>query len=287
MQMEDFKNWLGGRGPLVVVILALAALLGAGYGQTWFGAHAASLTGANAKCASPVPAHYTPGPKKGGVTPVVGSTPVPKQPGVILGMITRPFHNVVTIQNGANAGNKKYTWYKDPKQVVLRTLPHYGFKPPIDMVSPPKPVRSAAGRPLRKAEVEYKHELYRVFVAQPDTHGPKGIWLVVTIVRQHLIVGEITRPLNVVQRTQKLVDRGKQKFWLSPNAMIQNELPQYGFKPPFTIVKKAAPSPGPTGRPRYHAVISFKGDLYDIYVVQPGRTGKTGIWVITTISPRP
>jgi hypothetical protein len=286
--MEGFRNWLGGRGPLVVIILVLAALLGIGYGQTWFGAHAASLSVGNAKCASPVPAHYTPGPGKGAVTPVVGATAVPKFPGVVLGMISRPRHTVLTIQRGANAGNKKYVWYRDPKQVVRRTLPHYGFKPPVKMVSPPRPVKSAVGRPLRKAEVIYKHELFRVFVAQPDVHGPKGIWVIVTIVRQHLIVGGITHPLNVIQRTQKLVNRGKQKFWLYPNAVVQYELPQYGFKPKyFKIVKKAVPAPGPTGRPRYHAVVNYKGDLYDVYVVQPGKHGKGGIWMITTISPRP
>jgi hypothetical protein len=34
-------------------------------------------------------------------------------------------------------------------------------------------------------------------------------------------------------------------------------------------------------------VIRYKGDLYDVYVVQPGVTGKKGIWMVTTISPRP
>jgi hypothetical protein len=285
--MDGARRWLGGRGPLVVIIVILAALLGSGYGQSWFGAHAAALSGNKAACASPVPAHYTPGPKNGGVTPVVGSTPVPKHAGLILGMITRPWTKVVTVQRAANAGNKHYIWYRNAKQVVKATLPHYGFKPPIHMISPPKPVKSVSGRPLRKAEVVYQHELFKVYVAQPDLHGPKGIWMIVTIVRQHLIVGEITRPLSVVQRTQKLVNSGKQKFWLYPNAVVRYELPQYGFKPPFTIVRKATAAPGPTGRPRYHAVIRYKGDLYDIYVVQPGVTGKKGIWMITTISPRP
>lgn len=287
--MDALKCWLRGRGPLLVVIVVLAGLLGAGYGQTWFGARAAApLPGSKGACASPTPGHYTPGPKKGGVTPVVGATPVPREPGVILGMITRPYHIVRTIQAGANHGNKHYVWYRSPKQVVVRTLPHFGFKPPIHLISPPKPVRTHAGRPLRKAVVEYKHDLYRVFVAQPSpVHGPKGIWLIVTIVRQHLVVGQITRPLSVVQRTQKLVNSGKQKFWLYPNAVVKYELPQYGFKPSFDIVTKAKPMPSPAGRPRQHAVIRFKGDLYDIYVVQPGRTGKKGIWMITTISPRP
>lgn len=290
MAMEGFRYWLRGRGPLVVIILVLAALLGSGYGQTWFGAHAAALSGSNSTCStkpSKEKAHFTPGPKNGGVTPVVGATAVPKQAGLILGMITRPWNRVLTVQHGANAGNKHFVWYRTPRQVVLRTLPQYGFKPPIDMISPPKPAPELAGRPVRKAEVVYKHELFKVYVAQPDVHGPKGIWMIVTIVRQHLIVGEITHTLSVVQRTQKLVNSGKQKFWLYPNAAIQHELPQYGFKPPFTIVQKATSAPGPTGRPRYHAVVRYKGDLYDIYVVQPGVTGKKGIWMITTISPRP
>jgi hypothetical protein len=286
--MEGFKNWFAGRGPLIVIILILAALLGSGYGQSWLGAHAASQAVNNANCSNKKgKAHYTPGPSKGGVTPVVGSTPVPKAPGLILGMITRPRVKVLTVQKGANAGNKHYVWYRDPKQVVTRTLPQYGFKPPVNMISPPKPVVSSASRPLRKAEVVYRHELFKVYVAQPDVHGPKGIWMIVTIVRQHLRVGMITRPLSVVQRTQKLVNAGKQKLWLSPNAVVKYQLPQYGFKPPFTIVRKAAPAPGPTGRPRYHAVVRYKGDLYDVYVVQPGVTGKKGIWMITTISPRP
>ncbi len=58
MQMERFTSWLGGRGPLVIITLVLAGLLGSGYGQTWFGAHAASLTGNGAACASPVPAAW-------------------------------------------------------------------------------------------------------------------------------------------------------------------------------------------------------------------------------------
>jgi hypothetical protein len=287
--MDGFKTWLSGRGPLVVIILVLAALLGSGYGQTWFGAHAAPLAASKSACknTTTVHAHFTPGPKNGGVTPIVGSTAVPKKPGVILGMISRPWHKVVTIQQAANAGNKHFIWYRNARRVVLATLPHYGFKPPIHLVSPPKPVKSSVGRPLRKAEVEYQHELFKVYVAQPDVHGPKGVWMIVTIVRQHLRVGEITRPLTIVQKTQKLVDSGKQKFWLYPNAVVKYELPQYGFKPPFTIVQKATAAPGPTGRPRYHTVIRYKGDLYDIYVVQPGVTGKKGIWMITTISPRP
>src|SRR4051812_7345935 len=106
MEMNDAaKRWLGGRGPLVVLVVVLTALLASGYGG--FGHREAAAappaadckTAKNAKNATPVgKAHFTPGPKTGAVTPLPGATPFPAQPGLKLGMITRPMSLVQTIQ---------------------------------------------------------------------------------------------------------------------------------------------------------------------------------------------
>lgn len=284
-----FRQWLGGRGPLMVVILVLLGLWLSNVGASWRGADAASPAANCAKATGTAlgKAHFTPQPKKGAVTPLPHATPVPSFPGLKLGMITRPMHVVTTIQTQANKGNKKYTWYRDPRQVIRRTLPQEGFKPPIDLVSAVKPVRSYSGRPVRKGEVKYKNTLFQVYVAQPGTRGRKGIWVIVTILRQHLVTGMITRPAHVIATEQKLVNSGKAKyaFYTDPNKVVMKELPLYGFTPPFKIIRSAKPVPSASGRPLDFVLVSWQGGTWQIQVAQPGTRGKKGVWAVVGILP--
>lgn len=227
-------------------------------------------------------------PKPGHSIPLPGATPVPTAPGLTLGMITRPMAQVQAEQAGANRGDKHYTFYLHPAQVIKQRLPNYGFKPPIDLVSPPKPVKSYSGRPVRKGVVKYQNTLFQVYVAQPGVRGPKGIWDVVTILRQHLITGQISRPMSVVNRIQTNADAKKKNFtfYTDPNKVVLKELPQYGFDPAhYKIVQNARPVTSPSGRPLDLVVVNYYDTLYDVYVAQPGKRGKTGIWVTVTIQP--
>ena len=231
--------------------------------------------------------HPTATPKPGHVTPVPGTSPIPPAPGLTLGEIITPLHTLRTIQAGANAGNKKYTFYRFPNDVIKRTLPKYGFKPPIDLVSPTRPAPSSIGRPLRKGIVKYRHTLYSVYVAQPVAlpHGPKGIWAIVTIRRQHLVTGTITRPAFIVQKIQQRYDSGKAsyRFWVKPTAVVLKTLPQYGFQPPYTLLQPAKPVSSVTGRPVRRALVKYNGDTYAVDVAQTGKKGPKGVWVIVTI----
>ncbi|HLJ68035.1 MAG TPA: hypothetical protein VKX16_11810 [Chloroflexota bacterium] len=129
----------------------------------------------------------TPLPGKGVSTPVPGATACPTQAGLQLCEITHTQNAVSTIQSGADRGDARYTFYRDPRQVVQKTLPQYGFtQPSFEIVAPnpsptPTPYAGQDGRPLVKFIVSYSGKFYTVFVAQPAKHGPQGIWLIVTI----------------------------------------------------------------------------------------------------------
>jgi hypothetical protein len=134
------------------------------------------------------PATATPSSGQGASTPLPHSTLVPTVVGLTLGMITRPQSEVNAIQSGANGGNTKYTFYLDPRQVVQNTLPHYGFTQGVTIVSPnpsPSPTPhqgvDSSARPLITFIVSYQSKEYTVVVAQPVQRGPKGIWVIITI----------------------------------------------------------------------------------------------------------
>jgi hypothetical protein len=128
----------------------------------------------------------TPANGVGVVTPLPGTTPPPTVAGLQLGMITRSQHEVSAIQHQVDSGNGQYAFYLDPRAVVHNDLPHYGFTQAFQIVAPapsptPTPAKGADGRPLVKFVVEYQTKVYTVSVAQPGTQGPKGIWVIVTI----------------------------------------------------------------------------------------------------------
>jgi hypothetical protein len=130
----------------------------------------------------------TPG-SGGGSTPLPGSTPVPTVSGLKLGMITRPMSVVNNDQAQANKGNPGYTYYLDPRQVVMKNLPTYGFTGGFTITNPaspspsPTPHIGADKRNVIRFLVSYRGQTYTVAVAQPVVQGPKGVWVIVTILK--------------------------------------------------------------------------------------------------------
>jgi hypothetical protein len=231
-------------------------------------------------------ARYTPQPVTGKVTPVPGATPVKPAPGLVLGMIVHPVATVQTAQSQANAGNKAYLFYLHPTSVIQKTLPQYGFRPPIKIASPARPVKSYSGRPVQKADVSYQGQLYEVYVAQPATRGPKGVWFIVTILRQHLILGGITHSPTAVARLQALANTGNKHYtpYLNSISAMQVALPQYGFKPgQIQITQAPRTITSTTGKPEEQALVKFMGDVYYVDLSQLATTGPKGIWLIVGI----
>jgi hypothetical protein len=270
---------------LIPLIVGLIVGVLVGYSARPATGVAAPGAAASSKCktnSGPPPGskHYTPGPKKGGVTPLPRATPVHPRPHLILGMITHPLRAVQTAQKGADSHNKAYTFYLVPSQVVLRTITKYGFKPSgVKLVSPPKPFPRYAGRPVRKAVVKYQNKLYQVRVAQPGRQGKTGIWLIVTILPQNVRLGGIGQPGKVVAHEQHLADTNKKyAFLLDPNQVVLKYAAQYGLVPPVKLVSRATPFQAHTGRPTMHAVVSASGVQYDVYVAQFGKHGAKGVW---------
>jgi hypothetical protein len=109
--------------------------------------------------------------------------------GLTLGEITRPAHEVATIQSGADAGDSRYTYHLDPTRTVEVDLQAYGFdsgqysivKPSPSVTVTPTPQHSPGGRPVINYVVSYEGKNYSVAVAQVVKAGPKGIWVIVTI----------------------------------------------------------------------------------------------------------
>lgn len=228
-------------------------------------------------------AHYTPGPRKGAVTPLPGATPVRPRPHLILGMITHKAAAVGAIQAQANKHNKKYAFYLNPSQVVLRTAPQYGFKPAVQLVSPPKPFPRYSGRPVRKAVIRYQGALYQVRVAQPATQGSRGIWLIVTILPQKVQLGGIGQPASVVKHEQGLADSNKKyAFYLNPTQVALHNAAQYGIVP-VALASKAIPVKSSTGRPTERVEVKSNNVYYYIYVSQFGKRGPKGVWDISFI----
>jgi hypothetical protein len=130
----------------------------------------------------------------GGSTPLPGATPVPTVNGLKLGMITRPISVVNNDQAQANKGNPAFTYYLDPRQVVMKNLPTYGFTAGFTITNPASPSPSPTPhigtdkRNVIRFLVSYQGQTYTVAVAQPGVQGQKGIWVVVTILRgSHLL----------------------------------------------------------------------------------------------------
>lgn len=120
------------------------------------------------------------------VTPLPNATPVPTVAGLQLGMITRPQSYVTATQAKVNSGTPGYAFYRDPRTVVQYNLPHFGFTQGFTIVAPnpsptPTPLAGPSGHPEVKFVVEYRGKVYTVYVVQPGTSGPKGIWAIVTI----------------------------------------------------------------------------------------------------------
>jgi hypothetical protein len=122
----------------------------------------------------------------GVVTPLPSTTPPPTVVGLHLGMATQPQHEVTFLQRQVDNGNAQYAFYLDPRAVVQNDLPYYGFTQGFQIVSPapsptPTPGKGVDGRTQVKFVVEYENKTYNVAVEQPGRQGPKGIWLIVTI----------------------------------------------------------------------------------------------------------
>jgi hypothetical protein len=107
-----------------------------------------------------------------------------------------------------------------------------------------------------------------------------------------LQLGMIARPQHAVTSIQQQVDSGNHQyaFYLDPRAVVQNNLPAYGFTQGFQIVSPA-PSPTPTpakgldGRALVKFVVEYQSKTYNVAVAQPGQQGPKGIWSIVTILP--
>jgi hypothetical protein len=120
-----------------------------------------------------------------GSTPLPGATPVPTVPGLILGMITHTQSAVSQAQSAANSNASGASWRLDPRQVVLHSLPTYGFHS-FSIVSPapspsPTPKVGSDKRYLVRFLVDYRGKQYTVAVAQPAKQGAGGVWFIVTI----------------------------------------------------------------------------------------------------------
>lgn len=157
-------------------------------------AGAAKPPTATPKAAATTGAAPTPTPKSVTTRPPQPSpTPRPTSPppsSIKLGSFSYQPATLRTIQQGANAGNSAYTYYLNPFTVVQRQLPQtYGFNAgTIMVVSPPPPPQptptpysNAQGLPEIKVTVQYQGKRYVVVLDQPETQGPKGIWIIYKI----------------------------------------------------------------------------------------------------------
>jgi hypothetical protein len=104
------------------------------------------------------------------------------------GNITYPATVVSAIQQGANRHDPNYTFYLDPRQVVMQDLPVLGYPSGFTIVkpaAPPAPTATpftdASGRPETQFVVQSGGKNYTVILNQPSQHGASGIWLITTI----------------------------------------------------------------------------------------------------------
>lgn len=182
---------------LLVAVIVLAVLLGPKISSALNQATSTpvvkkEVVTATAGTTTPVPTSNpailpsaTPSTNQGVVTPLPHTTPVSTIVGLQLDMFTYPANFVTSTQAAADRGDARYSFYLDPRKVVQLDLPHFGFTQGFSIVSPapaptPTPATSADGRPVIKFVVQYQSQVYTVFVTQPGTRGPKGIWLIVT-----------------------------------------------------------------------------------------------------------
>jgi hypothetical protein len=126
----------------------------------------------------------------GGVSkPLPGQTAVPTIVGLRLGMITHKAAEVRSVQSSVDAHKPAFSWYLNPVTVVRKSLPRYGFVKPVQLIQPaaPQPTPTAyvdpTGRPTVKVLIRYRRKLFTAFVSQPGRKGPRGIWLLLTIIQ--------------------------------------------------------------------------------------------------------
>jgi len=151
------------------------------------GAPTATAGGPTAAPGGASPATATPSGGKGVSTPLPNASPIATVAGLHTGAITHAQHVVTDTQAKVDAGNAAFQYYLDPRQVVQRNLPAQGFTGPFQIVNPanpnpaPTPHADQDGRPIVNFLVKYQNAVYRVSLAQAGTRGPKGIWLIVTV----------------------------------------------------------------------------------------------------------
>ncbi len=203
MSTEVRRSFIN-RNPWLLSVL-LVVLIAIIVGAVLFTRNRSTSSSATATPTSPpivitaTPAAVTPTPggpptptlvsTTGGATPLPRATPVDTIPGLTLGEITRPAHEVASIQGGADSGDPRYTYHLDPTKTVEVDLEAYGFrsgqytivKPSPTVTATPTPQTSPGGRPVINFIVSYEGKNYSVAVAQVVKAGPKGIWVIVTI----------------------------------------------------------------------------------------------------------
>lgn len=120
------------------------------------------------------------------VKPAATSSPT----GVKTGTFNYQQSQLQALQRAANAGNPGDTYYLDPFKVIAKQLPQtYGFTAgTVTVVSPPPPPQptptpyaNAQGLPEVKITVQYQGKRYLIVLDQPETQGPKGIWIIFKI----------------------------------------------------------------------------------------------------------
>lgn len=104
-----------------------------------------------------------------------------------------------------------------------------------------------------------------------------------------LTLGMITHPQREVTQAQAGVDRndGAYSWYLDPRAVVQHQLPTYGFQNVQIVSPAASPSPTPhqgaLNRPVVKFIVSYGGQEYTVAVTQPGKQGARGVWFVVTI----
>jgi hypothetical protein len=125
-----------------------------------------------------------------GATHTASSTATPSVPAtgdtVLMGGISYPPNKVSQVQQAAKRGNTRFSYYLDPRQVVRRDLPLYGFKGGFTIISPPPrpvatPYTNSAGQPEIQFVVKYQGQKYQIILNQLAQQGAKGIWLITAI----------------------------------------------------------------------------------------------------------
>lgn len=125
-------------------------------------------------------------------TAVRPTTPPSPQPSptstVKIGAVQHPQSTLNAIQQGANRNDPTDVLYLDPAQVVSHNLGNYGFGSGFTVISPPPgasatatPYANTQGVPEVKFVVQFQGKRYTILLDQLVQHGPKGIWVIISI----------------------------------------------------------------------------------------------------------